>query len=71
MEEKTEYRKNLSVEKLNVWFEKLKSNFGVLFYYPQINRMYFYPVSDKIILSDISESNKLKQIKIGAEYLIE
>ena len=70
MEEKTEYRKNLSIEKLNVWFEKIKSNFGVLFYYPQINRMYFYPVSDKIALSDISNANKSKQIKIDDECLI-
>ncbi len=33
--EKTEYRKNLDVEKISVWFEKLKSNFGILFYYPE------------------------------------
>lgn len=69
-EEKTEYRKNLSIEKLTTWFEKLKSNFGILFYYPKINRMYFYPVSNKIALSDISDANQSKQIKIGDEYLI-
>ncbi len=71
VEEKTEYRKNISVEKLTIWFEKLNSNFGILFYYPQINRMYFYPVSDKIALSDISDANKSKQIKIDDECLIE
>lgn len=51
LEEKTEYRKNISVEKLTTWFEKLNSNFGILFYYPRINRMYFYPVPDTV--SDI------------------
>lgn len=71
VEEKTEYRKNISIEKLTTWFEKLNSNFGILFYYPQINRMYFYPVSDKIALSDISDANKFKQIKIDDECLIE
>lgn len=68
--EKTEYRKNISIEKLNFWFKKLKSNFGILFYYPKINRMYFYPVSDNMILSDIQDINKLKQIKIDMNYLI-
>lgn len=70
VEEKTEYKKNLSIEKLNTWFEKLKCSFGILFYYPKINRMYFYPVSDKMALSDISNANKSKQIKIGDEHLI-
>lgn len=70
MEEKAEYRKNLSIEKLNIWFEKLKSNFGVLFYYPKIDRMYFYPVSDKIALSDVSGPNKLMQIKIDENCFI-
>ena len=69
--EKTEYRKNLDVEKINVWFEKLKSNFGILFYYPRINRMYFYPISNNMTLSDISESDKSKkQITIDVKHLI-
>lgn len=68
--EKVEYRKNLSVEKLRVWFKKLKCNFGILFYYPRINRMYFYPVSNNMDLLDISEAMKSKQIKINDEHLI-
>lgn len=70
VEEKTEYRKNISVEKLITWFEKLNSNFGILFYYPRINRMYFYPLSDKIKPTDFSDANSSKQIKISDEYLI-
>ena len=69
--ENTEYRKNISLEKLTTWFEKLNYNFGILFYYPKINRMYFYPISDKIARSDISSANKFKQIKIGEECLID
>lgn len=69
-EEKEEYRKNLSVEKLRVWSEKLKCNFGVLFYYPKINRMYFYAVSDNMNLLNISGTMKSKQIKINDEHLI-
>lgn len=70
VEEKSEYRKNISVEKLTTWFEKLKSNFGILFYYPRINRMYFYPLSDKMKLTDFSDASSSKQIKIGDKYLI-
>lgn len=71
VDKKAEYRKNISVEKLTTWFGKLNCKFGILFYYPKINRMYFYPVSDKIALSDISDANKFKQIKIGEECLID
>lgn len=69
-QEKTEYRKNLSIEKLKVWSENLKYNFGVLFYYPRMNRMYFYPVSNNVNLVDISGSAKSKQIRINDEHLI-
>lgn len=70
IEEKDEYRKKLSIEKMNVWFENIKNNFGILFYYPNINRMYFYPISEKISSSDLSDYNKYKQIKISAKDLI-
>ena len=70
LEEKKEYRKKLSVEKLITWFEKLGSNFGVLFYYTRINRLYFYPISGNIFLSDLSRANSMKQIILGAEHLI-
>lgn len=70
IEEKKEYRKRISVEKLFTWFEKLGSNFGVLFYYTRINRLYFYPISDNIFLSDLSEANRMKQIIISAEHII-
>lgn len=70
VEEKTEYRKNISVEKLTTWFEKLNYNFGILFYYPRINRMYFYPISDNVRLLDITGYNKkYKQIKLDEQYL--
>lgn len=69
-EEKTEYRKNISMEKLITWFKNLTSNFGILLYYPQINRMFFYPVSKKIKLSEISTQKRLKQIKINTNHLI-
>ena len=67
LEEKTEYRKNISVEKLTTWFEKLNSNFGILFYYPRINRMYFYPVSNNMTLPEITDGKKIRQIK---EYVL-
>ena len=70
IEEKAEYRKNIDIEKLTTWFEKLNCNFGILFYYPKIKRMYFYPVSDEIKLSETAGTNKLKQIKISAKHLI-
>lgn len=70
VEEKAEYRKNISVEKLTTWFEKLNCNFGILFYYPRINRMYFYPVSNEMELSNIADDNQFKQIKINSKHLI-
>lgn len=70
VEEKVEYRKKINTEKLTTWFEKLNCNFGILFYYPKINRMYFYSISENMKLSDISDANKFKQIKIGVESLI-
>lgn len=70
VEEKTEYRKKLSVERLTTWFEKLDSNFGVLFYYTRINHLYFYPISDNISLSDLSAANQMKQIILSDEHLI-
>ena len=69
-EEKTEYRKNISVEKLITWFEKLASDFGILFYYPRINRMYFYPVSNNLTLTEINDGKKIRQIKIDAKCLL-
>ena len=70
LEEKTEYRKNISVEKLTTWFEKLNSNFGILFYYPRINRMYFYPVSNNMTLPEITDGKKIRQIKINDKCLL-
>lgn len=69
-DEKTVYRKDIDGEKLRIWFERLRPNFGILFYYPQINRMYFYPVSDHMTLSDTQNINKFKQIKIDSDHLI-
>ena len=70
LEEKTEYRKNISVEKLTTWFEKLNSNFGILFYYPRKNRMYFYPVSNNMTLPEITDGKKIRQIKINDKCLL-
>lgn len=69
-EVKTEYRKNISVEKLVTWLEKLNYNFGVLFYYPRINRMYFYPISNNMTLSEIKDSKKVIQIKFDTQCLL-
>lgn len=69
-QERTEYRKNLSMEKLRVWFQKLKCNFGVLFYFPKVNRMYFYAVSNNLDLLGSSRAIKSKQIKINDGHLI-
>lgn len=68
--EKSEYKKNLNIEKVRTWFNVLKSNFGVLYYFPNINRMYFFPVSNKFSLSDISNTELSKQIKINGDCII-
>lgn len=70
VEEEIEYRKRISLEKLTTWFEKLEYKFGILFYYPKINRMYFYPISNNMSLNDLSGVNKMKEIILTYDNLI-
>jgi len=65
-----EYRKNLNIEKTHCWFEKLNVNFGVLYYYPNINRMFFYPISGVLTLADFPRDKQSTQIRISEEHLI-
>lgn len=67
---RAEYRKKLNMEKVRVWFEAQKSDFGVLYYYPKLNRMYFYPISDELTLEDVLLTKQVKQIKINDENLV-
>ncbi len=67
---KEEYRKNIPTDKLNTWFNNLLGNFGILFYYQNLDRVYFYPISKLIKATDINIKNKTMQIKIDATNLL-
>lgn len=62
--------KYLNSEKLSVWFEKLHCQFGVLFYYPNLDKLYFYPVSTLIEKKDVGDFKSKKQIKLTLNELI-
>lgn len=49
---------DFKMNKLTTWVEKLNYNFGILFYYPKINRMCFYPVSNNMTLPEITNGKK-------------
>lgn len=66
-EEKTKF---LDTEKLKTWFEKLSYQFGILYYYPKSEKLYFYPISKIINKDEISEFGSKKQIKLTKENLI-
>ena len=62
--------KFLDTEKLTIWFEKLRYQFGILYYYSKLDKLYFYPISKLINKSDIVEFGSRKQIKLTEENLI-
>ena len=62
--------KFLDAEKLKTWFEKLSYQFGILYYYPKLEKLYFYPISKIINKDEINEFGSKKQIKLAKENLI-
>lgn len=66
-EEKTKF---IDTEKLKTWFEKLRYQFGMLYYYPKLKKLYFYPTSKLIKKDDLDEFGSRKQIKLTKESLI-
>lgn len=63
-------RKFLDTEKLTIWFENLRYQFGVLYYYPKIEKLYFFPISKLMTKSDLSDFGSKKQICLTEKYLI-
>ena len=62
--------KFLDTEKLTTWFEKLKYQFGMLYYYPKLDKLYFYPISKLMTKSDLSDFGSKKQIQLTDKDLI-
>lgn len=67
---KDEKTKRLDIEKLKVWYDKLTFKFGVLFYYPNLDKLYFYPVSSIFAKEDLEGHKSMKQIKLTDDFLI-
>lgn len=62
--------KFLDTEKLKIWFTKLRYQFGMLYYYSKLDKLYFYPISELINENDINGFASRKQIKLTKENLI-
>ena len=65
-----EKNKFLDTEKLKTWFGKLRYQFGILYYYPKLKKLYFYPISKLIKKDEINEFGSKKLIKLTKERLI-
>lgn len=65
-----EIPKFLDTEKLAIWFEKLNYNFGILYYYPKLDKLYFYPITKFIIKEDVGGYGSKKLIKLTDDNLI-
>lgn len=62
--------KYLDTEKLTIWFDKLEYEFGILFYYQKLDKLYFYPISTLIQQEDIADFKSKRQIKLTDDNLI-
>lgn len=63
-------KKFLDTEKLKIWFEKLEYQFGILYYYSNLNKLYFYPISKLINKNDIIKFGSRKKIELTEKDLI-
>ncbi len=68
-EETSEIKRMISVKKLGKWYEEIKDNFGILYYFKKCNRLYFYPISNQIKSSDIKNEHK-HAIKLNILHII-
>lgn len=67
---KETYNKKIETEKILAWFSIPNIKFGVLFYYPKIERMYFLKLSDVLSKTDIDCDLNSKQFTISNENLL-
>lgn len=70
IEDNDEKIKFIETGKLKVWFEVLQNNFGILYFYPKLDKLYFYPVSNKIEKEKLDDFGTKKQIKLTVGELI-
>lgn len=69
--EQEKYAKFISIDKLNVWFEKLSCSFGILYYFSKLEKVYFYPISDLLALTDFTGKKSSKQIILDNSNIID
>ena len=62
--------KYIPTEKLKCWNENVSHQIGILYYYPNLNKMYFYNVSKKIESTVLDNSGTKVHIKLQKEMLI-
>ncbi|NMM65822.1 hypothetical protein HBE96_24910 [Clostridium sp. P21] len=68
--DKEEKLKFIDKERLETWYKRLSYKFGILYYYPKLDKLYFYPISNNISKDDLSKFGTKKQIKLTSELLI-
>lgn len=63
--------KYISTEKLKSWHENIKIPIGILYYYPNLGKMYFYNISDTLFSQKLDNLGKKVQVKIQKDFLLE
>ena len=69
-DDKEDKIKFLDKIKLETWFNELSYRFGILFYYPKLDKLYFYPISNIMTKEDLGMIKVKKQIKLNTDFLI-
>lgn len=63
--------KFIDKEKLSVWYEKLSyPNWGILYFYPKLNKLYLFCISDIISRKELDNLKTKKKIMITDEFLL-
>lgn len=68
--EKNDILKFIDVTKLNTWFDEVQLNFGIIYYFKNINALIVYPITDNIKKQDIKNKSR-HQIVLQRENLIQ
>lgn len=60
----------IPTEKLNCWKENVRHQIGILYYYPNLNKMYFYDVSKMLESTVLGDLGVKVKIRLSSEMII-
>jgi hypothetical protein len=62
--------KYIDKDKLSIWFESLKCNIGILYFYPKLNKLYLFSVTDNVLVEELDGLNSRYCVKLNSANLI-